>query len=1005
MLSCLAETNVTVKVKALEKLFRIIDVHWAEVCDSLTLIEELSEDTTFPAADLAAAVASKCFFHLQSYGDSLKLALRAGKYLDISAKTEYVDTLIAQCIDEYKSLRLKHKEGGEVVEIDPRVEAIIEKMFMRCYADGCFEQAVGVALDTRRIDKLEEVCREAIKANKENILGYTYNLCQGARNVPNRDFRLAVIDVLVKLYGTLPDPDYSNVCFALQYLNRPYEVAQTLSRLCKGSETSALQAFQIAFDLQEAENQGFVLKIMAALKKMHANINGSQSADTGATSAAGSGALGPPQGSTSSRLSVQPPNADDDEPSPAGSPVFLRRQNSEIVSDEVLQARLGKLEKILTEGFDVDLILSFLFKANRSDLSILSDIKTKTAGRSNALHNATVVAHSYMNCGTTHDSFLRDNLEWLRKASNWAKFTAVASIGVVHKGHVHESMNLLQPYLPQGGQSLSPFSESGALYALGLIHANKGGAGDSRTIAYLADALRNAGNSEVVQHGATLGIGLAAMATGDSQLFETLKGVLYTDSAVAGEGAALAIGLVMLGQSDSELAQAVIPELLNYAHDTTHEKIVRALALSIAQMVYGKEESADVVIEQMIRDRDPVLRYGGMYAIAMAYCGTADNGAVRKLLHVAVSDVNDDVRRAAVTCIGMVMFRQPDVVPKLVSLLAESFNAHVRYGAAMAIGIACAGTADRDAIELLNTLIEDQVDFVRSGALQAMALILQQCSEARSPSVKKFRAHLSKTIADKHTPIITKAGAILATGILDAGGRNCVVSLQSRAGFMKMGAAVGVMMWLQAWYWYPLYHFLSLALAPTMLIGLNKDFDMPVDFAVTCNCPASMFAYPKADEKKEDDKKLVATAVLSTTARAKAREAHKDKRAKVGKDSGLEAPGLQRVESYMSTASGMSVEEKAEEPKPKKEKEPSTFELTNPSRLIPSQRRFIQLISNNLQRYQPVDKRSVPAGIVMLIDSDPSAPQNVAKVERIQLGQTEEEAAAPEPFEWDPAQD
>ena len=77
------------------------------------------------------------------------------------------------------------------------------------------------------------------------------------------------------------------------------------------------------------------------------------------------------------------------------------------------------------------------------------------------LHNATVIAHGYMNCGTTQDTFLRDNLEWLGKASNWAKFTAVASIGVVHKGHVHESMNLLQPYLPQGGQSSSPFSESG----------------------------------------------------------------------------------------------------------------------------------------------------------------------------------------------------------------------------------------------------------------------------------------------------------------------------------------------------------------------------------------------------------------------------------------------------------------------------------------------------------------------------------------------------------------
>lgn len=34
-------------------------------------------------------------------------------------------------------------------------------------------------------------------------------------------------------------------------------------------------------------------------------------------------------------------------------------------------------------------------------------------------------------------------------------------------------------------------------------------------------------------------------------------------------------GLLMLGQSDSPLAQKSIPDLLNYSHDTSHEKIVR----------------------------------------------------------------------------------------------------------------------------------------------------------------------------------------------------------------------------------------------------------------------------------------------------------------------------------------------------------------------------------------------------------------------------------------------
>ena len=85
-----------------------------------------------------------------------------------------------------------------------------------------------------------------------------------------------------------------------------------------------------------------------------------------------------------------------------------------------------------------------------------------------------------------------------------------------------------------------------------------------------------------------------------------------------------------------------------------------------------------------------------MFVIGMAYRGTANNGAIQKLLHFAVSDVADDVRRAAVLCLGFVLMGVPEQCPRIVSLLSESYNPHVRYGAAMAVGIACASTGDRD---------------------------------------------------------------------------------------------------------------------------------------------------------------------------------------------------------------------------------------------------------------------------------------------------------------------
>jgi hypothetical protein len=128
--------------------------------------------------------------------------------------------------------------------------------------------------------------------------------------------------------------------------------------------------------------------------------------------------------------------------------------------------------------------------------------------------------------------------------------------------------------------------------------------------------------NEVVQHGACLGLGLAALATGREDLYEDLKTTLYLDNAVAGEAAALSIGLLLLGAGPSSpLAQGAITELLSYAHDTQHEKIIRGLALAVALIMYGQEENAEPLIEQLTRDRDPILRYGAMFTIGLAYAG------------------------------------------------------------------------------------------------------------------------------------------------------------------------------------------------------------------------------------------------------------------------------------------------------------------------------------------------------------------------------------------------
>jgi 26S proteasome regulatory subunit N2 len=188
-----------------------------------------------------------------------------------------------------------------------------------------------------------------------------------------------------------------------------------------------------------------------------------------------------------------------------------------------------------------------------------------------------------------------------------------------------------------------------------------------------------------------------------------------------------------------------------------------------------------------------------------------------------VSDTSDDVRRAAVTALAFLLFKNPTQVPRIVQLLSESYNPHVRCGATLALGIACAGTGLQDAIDILQPMTKDGTDFVRQGAYVALGMILVQQSEASSSALASTRAAYHKVISNKHEDPMARFGAVLGQGLIDAGGRNVTISLQSRAGSRNTSAIVGMVLFCQFWYWYPLAHCASLAFEPTGIIGLDEN--------------------------------------------------------------------------------------------------------------------------------------------------------------------------------------
>merc|ERR1719204_2002220 len=202
----------------------------------------------------------------------------------------------------------------------------------------------------------------------------------------------------------------------------------------------------------------------------------------------------------------------------------------------------------------------------------------------------------------------------------------------------------------------------------------------------------------------------------------------------------------------------------------------------------------------------------------------------------------------------------------------------------MALGIACAGSANKDAHNLLQPLMSDATDFVRQGAVIAMGLLYMQTSVGSTDRVKAFREKLLKVIGDKHEDVMTRFGAILANGIMDAGGRNANASFFSKSGVLRPGAAIGFCLFTQMWYWFPLIHMFSLVLTPTALIGLTEKLKIPKNFAVKSGARPSVFAYPEPlQPPKKEEQAKAATAVLSTAAKAKALKEKKEKDAELKK--------------------------------------------------------------------------------------------------------------------------
>jgi 26S proteasome regulatory subunit N2 len=1091
----LSEPDPSLRIFALQTLNKDIDLLWPEIAGSLAEIEGLYEDEHFPERELAALVASKVYYQLEEYNESMIYALGAGKLFSLDHPGEFEETILAKCLDTYIALcamrnppvplkptyvPLPHEiiamqnnangsasmsasmtspttpfsqstlpsksllsrqdtsfdtstpGGGNAgvpgshpapLGLDTRVQkslqAIVRRVFESCYQVGAYRQVVGIAIEARNLDILREAILRAGQDQKqgkkpngasstksEELMEYVLDICMNV--VQERCLRTEILGLILDLLNDIPNPDYFAIAKCVVYLNQHSMASNMLKQLVERNDGKHLAiAYQVSFDLYESGTQEFLAKVMEELP----------ATDEKEDKPMGNGDIhhqpAEETKETDRLLSEHDSHAE------GAAPVTIVSRTRERASSAEEKKAYASIRHILRGTKSIELNLEFLYRNNRTDKTILTKILHSLEARNSIFHTSVSFAHAFMNSGTTSDGFFRENLEWLGKAVNWSKFTATAALGVIHRGNISQGQKLLEPYLPKDSVvNGSAYSQGGSLFALGLIYTNHG----THVLDYLLAQFRKA-SEEVVQHGGALGLGVAGMATGSDEIYDALKTTLYSDSAINGEAVGLSMGLVMLGSGNMN----AVEDMVQYAHDTQHEKIIRGLAMGMALIMYGQQEAADDLVNGLLDDPDPALRYGSIMMIALAYAGTGSNKAVRRLLHVAVSDVSDDVRRVAVMSLGFVLFRKPGSVPRMVELLAESYNPHVRYGATMALGIACAGTGLDEAIDLLEPMMKDSIDFVRQGALIALSMILVQQNEAMNPKVTKIRKTLQKIIGDRHEDAMAKFGCALALGIIDAGGRNCTIGLQTPSGTLNMAAIVGMAVFTQYWYWFPLTHFLALSFTPTAIIGVDQDLEIP-SFKFHSATRPSVFDYPPEQEAKlEEAPEKVKTAVLSTTAQAQRRKLVK---AREKRGDGMEIDQTPTTSGVITESSGVIAEEdkmdtdedgatkkdeqaadkvdgagegSSEPAKKKPEKEKVGYDLVNMSRVLPAQLKYIQFTS---ERYVPVKKPT--NGVILLHDTRPEEekdllPLKVKKAPATAPAPAPAPATAPAPASGGPA--
>ena len=276
------------------------------------------------------------------------------------------------------------------------------------------------------------------------------------------------------------------------------------------------------------------------------------------------------------------------------------------------------------------------------------------------------------------------------------------------------------------------------------------------------------------------------------------------------------------------------------------------------------------------------------------------------------------------------------------------------------------------------------------GAAIGLGALFMECNEASNKQVGEYRAKVMKTLknegfagARREDTVLRRQGALLGSGLLDAGGRNLALQLRSPLHCMRREATVCCFVACQLWEWYPLFNLVVKALTPSALLAVDSSLQLPRGFAVHCAAAPALFEYVPATHKEEEDGKSKKSSVHFSFQQTRSAKRTLSKVLRRASTQGVEGEGVDGKDGVDTKDAKESADTKTNATEGEKKdgtkdtNAPTEFDVQNGTRVTALQLPFLSV---KPQRFLPVlDIAHVAAsgslpGVLVLNDTDPATP-------------------------------